>query len=140
MVANERSSQDLEQDIGSVRLQAVSDISSSPDTAKIKLLENQNGQKVKISADIHLEGMEQGLQSCSSKAIELDHKSRISTWGLAGDSSSSGVVLGQQIIKRGTRSALKKGSLTNKAERTLPRNIADDYLVYSEYYIYLVRM
>ena len=126
MVANERSSEDLEQDIGSVRLQAVSDISSSPDTAKIKLLENQNGQKVKISADIHLEGMEQGLQSCSSKAIELDHKSRISTGGLAGDSSSSGVVLGQQIIQRGTRSALKKGSVTNKAERTLPRNIADD--------------
>lgn len=126
MVANERSSEDLEQDSGSARLQAVSDIGSSPDTAKMKLLENQNGQKVKSSGDIHLEGMEKGLQSCSSKAIELDHKSRISTGGLAGDSSSSGVVLGQQIIQRGTRSALKKGSLTNKAERTFPRNIADD--------------
>ena len=126
MAANERSSEDFEQDIGSARLQALSDIGSSPDTAKMKLLENQNGQKVKSSGDIHLEGMEKGLQSCSSKAIELDHKSRISTGGLAGDSSSSGVVLGQQIIQRGTRSALKKGSLTNKAERTFPRNIADD--------------
>jgi hypothetical protein len=74
---------------------------------------NSNGQVIAYPPSTHTE-KKFGHQISRTEAIEMDHKGRVSIGGQAGDSSSSGALVGDS--HRATRSPGKKGLTRGKAE------------------------
>jgi hypothetical protein len=71
-----------------------------------------------LSANME-EKNKEGHQISSTKATELDHRSRVPTRGQAGDSSPSVALMEDQGSQHATRSAVKKGLTSGKLEQSL---------------------